>query len=543
VVDLPEWIGGLLNRRSCVGLAVGVIRDGGLQVFAGHGLADVATARPITPDTVFRIASVTKTFTAIAVMQLWEEGLIDLEAPANAYLRSFRLVAGNPRWAPATVRHLLTHTAGIPEVRSIADLVHPGWGPLGARPAHLSVPAGGSMPTLSDYYRAGLRIVVEPGTEFAYTNHGFAALGQIIEDVSGQPLDRYFREHLFGPLGMTHTELGRTDRLRTRLATGYVLGRRGATPVPDRDWIGGGSTGIYSTARDLALYVAGLLGGGANADGSVLRPATLATMFAPQYQPDRRLPGMGLGFFRSDPGGHRVVGHDGVLPGFNSVVAAAPDDGMGVIALTNGSPGAFTWLPLEMDGLLRDLIGIPEDDVGTAIPRHPEIWSELCGRYRLPPRISDLRGRIVMPGGVEVYVSGGRLMARMASPIPAISTGFPLEPADESDPSAFRADLSAFGMQPVRVVFEHEPGVPATAVHTDLQSVSLYRHPEGGRVVFPIAAGLGALAAGGALAARGALAVRRRRGRVAGPSRLASACSPDRPHMTNDGPKQTRRPR
>jgi CubicO group peptidase (beta-lactamase class C family) len=314
---------------------------------------------------------------------------------------------------------------------------------------------------------------------------------------------------VFGPLGMTDTQLDRTDRLRARLATGYVLGRSGAAPVPDRDWIGGGSTGIYSTARDLARYVAALVGGGANAQGSVLRPDTLATMFAPHYQPDRRLPGMGLGFFRSDPGGHRVVGHDGVLPGFNTVAAAAPDDGVGVIALTNGSPGAFTWLPLEMDKLIRERIGVPEDVVRSAAPHHPEIWSELCGRYRLPPRVSDLRGRIVMPGGVEVYAGGGRLMARMLSPIPAISRAFPLEPADENDPSAFRADLSAFGMEPLRVVFEHEPGFPARAVHTDLQSVSLYRQPDRGGVPLPVAAGLGALAAGGALA------VRRRRGRAA----------------------------
>src|SRR5215207_3456971 len=96
-------------------MAVAVINEGGLTWFHGHGLADVAAKTPITEDTVFRIASITKTFTGIAVMQLWEQGLVDLDAPANDYLRAYQLVPGKASWRPATIRHLLTHTAGIAE--------------------------------------------------------------------------------------------------------------------------------------------------------------------------------------------------------------------------------------------------------------------------------------------------------------------------------------------------------------------------------------------------------------------------------------------
>ena len=105
----------ILNRWPAVGLAVGVIRDGRLASFHAHGLANIASHTPVTEDTVFRIGSITKTFTAVAVMQLWEQGLIDLDAPANDYLRAFRMVPAKPSWRPATVRHLLTHTAGVPE--------------------------------------------------------------------------------------------------------------------------------------------------------------------------------------------------------------------------------------------------------------------------------------------------------------------------------------------------------------------------------------------------------------------------------------------
>jgi hypothetical protein len=138
----------ILNRWPAVGLAVGVVRDGSLELFHGHGVADIASNTPITEDTVFQVGSITETFTAIAVMQLWERGLVDLDAAANDYLRAYRLVPAKAGFRPATMRHLLTHTAGIPEVVRVSDLLHPGWGPqIDHRPAVASWrawPAAGS---------------------------------------------------------------------------------------------------------------------------------------------------------------------------------------------------------------------------------------------------------------------------------------------------------------------------------------------------------------------------------------------------------------
>jgi CubicO group peptidase (beta-lactamase class C family) len=105
----------VLNRWPAVGLAVGVVRNGSLEWFSGHGVADIGSKTPATEDTVFRIASISKTFTAIAVMQLWEQGIVDIDAPANQYLRAYRLLPAEASFRPATVRHLLTHTAGIRE--------------------------------------------------------------------------------------------------------------------------------------------------------------------------------------------------------------------------------------------------------------------------------------------------------------------------------------------------------------------------------------------------------------------------------------------
>lgn len=326
----------ILNRHAAVGLAVGVVRNGSLEFFHGHGVADIASKTPITEDTIFRIASITKTFTAIAVMQLSEGGLVNLDAPANDYLRAFQLIPAKAGHRPATVRNLLTHTSGIPE------MVHPvhALKYVFAESFALDEP----LPSLAEYYRGGLRLVSEPGTTFRYTDHNFATAGQIVEDMSGEPLDRYFREHIFEPLGMVDTDPQRTERVRSRLATGYTLQARGPKAVRDRQWLTAAGS-IYSSPRDVARYLAALTGGGANEHGSILKPATLALMFEPHYQPDPRIPGIGLGFDRYDLAGHFVAGHGGILPGFNSQIFAAPADGVALMAFTNGASGAMFWLP------------------------------------------------------------------------------------------------------------------------------------------------------------------------------------------------------
>jgi CubicO group peptidase (beta-lactamase class C family) len=507
-VGLRHRIDEILGRRPAVGLAVGVVRDGRPTFFHGHGRADIASTRPITEDTVFRVGSVTKLFTAIAVMQLCEEGRVDLDAPAASYLRAYRLYRGRAGWRPATLRHLLTHTSGIPEVRGIGDLLHASLTPAGGRPATLSVPFGHPLPSLAEYYRDGLRSVVEPGTAFAYCNHGFATLGQIVEDVSGMSLPHYVEERILRPLGMADSGLVRTEQLAARLATGYALGRTGPRVVADREWIDAGAGQLYATARDLARFVAALLGGGANEHGRILEPATLARMLEPHFQPDPRIPGMGLAFFRGEVGGHRTAGHDGILPGFNAGLLLAPDDGVGLFALTN-TGGAFGWLQIELDRQLRELLGVA-DGARSGMPQHPEIWPELCGRYAFLPRIADMRNRLLLSGGVQVVVVGGRLVVRLLTPVPIPFRGLPLEPDDERDPDVFRLDLSRYEIAPIRVVFAREAGRPATAVHTDLggQPWSLVRRPAAGIGRHWLAPTLGVFAAAGVVAA----ARRRRQG-------------------------------
>ncbi len=487
--DLRVKVDGILNRWPAVGLAVGVVRDGSLKFFHGHGVADIASNKPITEDTVFRIASITKTFTAIAVMQLVEQGLLDLDAPANDYLRAYRLIPAKASFQPATVRHLLTHTAGVPEELRTSDAFRPDFGESFKL---------GQLPTLAEYYRGGIRLGADPGTRFIYSDHGFATLGQIVEDVSRKPLDGYLRDHIFEPLGMADTDLVRSKRVESRLATGYTLRSDGARAVIDREWVTAGASSIYSTPRDMARYVAALLGGGANEHGSVLEPAALASMFEPQYQPDPRVPGVGLAFSRVILGGHLAVEHGGILPGFNSQFFAAPDDGVGVMAFTNGARRAMLWLPGELAGLLTELLGAHDDVIRNDVPQNPGVWRDICGWYQLSARLTDARARLMIGAGAEVFVRRGQLMLRSLSPIPALYRGFPLYPDDDTDPHIFRTDLSEFGTGLARVVFSQDPGGATTRLHLDLMPLTLQKLPASMSPRRWVAGGLATLGVGAA---------------------------------------------
>jgi CubicO group peptidase (beta-lactamase class C family) len=508
-LDLQAKVAKVLDRWPSAGLAVGVIRDGSLEWFFGHGLADIKSKKSITEDTVFRIGSITKTFTAIAVMQLWEQGLIDLDAPANDYLRAFRLIPTKASFRPATVRHLLTHTAGVGYWRRLSDLLQPGIGS--------GIRAGRSgVPPLADYYRRGLPVEIQPGTRWVYSNHGFAALGQLVADVSGQPLDRYLREHVFAPLGMQHTDLVRSERVRARLATGYVLRARGLKAVADREVPTPGGGGAYSTTADLARYVAALLRGGAGEHGSVLKPDTLASMFRPHFRPDPRVPGMGLGFEPGEEGGQATVGKTGVVSGFLSAMLLAPDAGVGVVVLSNTGwlPGRGAPEPLAA-ALLRRLLGLPDQVVRADIPPRPEGWSELCGWYGPDPGpITNLSARALMGVGVEVRVRGGRLLLQPLTPIPALRHGLGLYPDDPDDPWVFRVEFPDYGKSS-RVVFSRGPEGRGAPMRLVLDVMSFHKRPE---VRNPRRWVNGALAAGAAT-----LAIRRGLHRRYPPSTEAQA--------------------
>lgn len=425
-----EIIISAMNQEVLAGMALGIIQGEKLIYSKGFGLADVEQEKAITTDTVFRIGSISKTFTAIALMQLWEQGKFQLDDPLNQYLKAYKIQHRDPKAPPVTFRHLLTHTSGIGELRGITDLVQPVFG-LGAK-------SDQPIPTLKEYYTKGLTPEVYPGTKWAYANHAFATLGQLVEDISSEPFSEYMIRHVFEPLGMTHTDYLLSDRVRDQLATGYAFKGDKFKAIDYLEIVVTGAGSIFSSVNEMSKYVAALLNGGKNESGNILKPETLQLMMQPQYQLDPRLPAMGLSFFLDCFDGHRVVYHGGGWPGFISFMLIAPDDGLGIVAFTNTS--SFAPGKVAQD-LLRQLLDLP--DPAEQLPRpdilaSPHLWSQLCGFYA-PAKGLNTNARIWkgFGGGVEVFVKDNRL--QMRSLIGSLSKPVTLYPVDAADPLAFQA--------------------------------------------------------------------------------------------------------
>ena len=189
----------------------------------------------------------------------------------------------------------------------------------------------------------------------------------------------------------------------------------------------------------MARYVAALMRMGAGEHGLVLTPGTVMSMFQPHFQPDPRVPGMGLAFEPGAESGHNTVGRSGILSGFLSSMVLAPDDEIGVFVLANtgGLGGRGAPAPLAM-ALLRRVLGLSDRASRTDIPPRPEIWSELCGWYSPDPGpVSNLFTRALFGAGAEVTVHGGHLMLKRLTPVPAMRRGFRLYPDDPDDPECF----------------------------------------------------------------------------------------------------------
>jgi CubicO group peptidase (beta-lactamase class C family) len=218
-----ELVIGAMNEDAAPGMGVGIVRGSETIYAKGFGLADAARERPVSPRTVFRIGSISKTMTAIGLMQLWEQGFFGLDDPVNDHLKHYQVNRPDRATPPVTFRHLLTHTSGIGELRGVTDLFKPVIG-LGTKP-------GKPVPTPAQYYPKGLRPAVRPGTKRVYSNHAFNTLGQLVEDISGEPFVEYMRRQVFEPLGMENTDYVPSERSREALAQGYSFSRGALKPV------------------------------------------------------------------------------------------------------------------------------------------------------------------------------------------------------------------------------------------------------------------------------------------------------------------------
>ena len=311
-----EFFPSEMARRQIPGAVFVFVSGGEVAVARGFGLAQIEPRRPVDPDrSVFRLASVSKTITAMAALQLVEQGRLDLHTDVNRYLKSFQLTAAH---GPITLHHLLTHTAGFDErltgagARSVQDLQ-----PSGRYLAHAMPPT-----------------FIAPGRVISYSNHGFALVGHLVEDVSGQQFPDYVRAEIFEPLGMSRSgSLTGAVPPDFVVAYDYVDGQHRAL-APDYLQVSSAGS-FFTTASDMARLLIAHLGQGASQQRRVLRPETVARMHTRQFAQTPNTTGWTYGFWEDARDGQRALLHNGGGKGFRAVIYLLPRQDAGFFIAYN----------------------------------------------------------------------------------------------------------------------------------------------------------------------------------------------------------------
>ena len=315
---------GTMRDKHVAGAVVAVVKDGALYFAKGYGYADAARLEPVDPSrTLFRVGSVTKLFTWTAVMQLVEEGKIDLDADVNRYI-DFKIPATYSH--PITMRHLMTHTAGFED--DGRDL----WADDSAH----TVPLGR---WLSSHIPGRVR---PPGTYSSYSNYGAALAGYVVERVSGVPWADYVQRQILDPLAMSEASVYQPlpPRLRGDMSVGYHFSDGGFEAKPFEFIQGATPAGTMSaSATDMATFMLAHLGNGSINGHRILAESTAVLMHARTFGHDPRLPGFALGFYEQSSHGLRIIGHGGDTDWFHTDLALIPSEQLGVFVSYNTDTG------------------------------------------------------------------------------------------------------------------------------------------------------------------------------------------------------------
>ncbi|MEP7293208.1 MAG: serine hydrolase domain-containing protein [Chloroflexota bacterium] len=305
-----ELLPALLEAGSVPGAALALIHDGEVVWSQGYGVANLESGVAITPDTPFNVASISKALTSWEIMRMVEAGEIDLDAPANQYLTSWQIPAlGRNDPNEATIRRILSHTAGL-----TVD-------------GYRAYEPGVELPTLPDFLSGGggadpVQMMISAGRRFMYSGGGYTALQLMIEDLKGEPFAQVMQDDLLTPLGMEHSSFEWSADLNA--ATDYGRGGAVETHVVHVDQAAGG---LYASANDLAAFFS------AGMTDDYLTPESIALMHTPVEGTDETY---GFGYYvETLPDGSTGVWHDGQGWGARTLFVLMPEQGEGLIILTN----------------------------------------------------------------------------------------------------------------------------------------------------------------------------------------------------------------
>ncbi len=320
-VDLEAFLDGLmpaqLEREDVAGAVIAVVKDGQVIFAKGYGYSDMAKRTPVTPDsTLFRPGSTSKLFTWTAVMQLVEQGKLDLNRDVNDYL-DFKIPPAFGK--PITLRNIMTHTAGFEEVVKdlfVADAQH--------------------MGSLEYYVKNHIPArIFPPGTVPAYSNYATALAGYIVQRVSGKPFEQYVADNIYTPLGMKRSTFVQPlpEDLKPLMSKGYDRASSDPKPFEFVEAFPAGS--VSTTARDMCNFMIAHLQNGQFGSVQILRPETATLMHSRLFGSDDRMNGMAHGFYEETKNGHRIIGHAGDTELFHSDLHLIPDSNVGFFVSYN----------------------------------------------------------------------------------------------------------------------------------------------------------------------------------------------------------------
>jgi len=418
------------------GLSIALIQNGEVTYVRGYGFRDVEATEPATPETIYGIGSITKSFTALAILQLVSKGKVSLDDPITNYVS----VNVDHHGEKVTLHHLLTHSSGIPALGYAEALIS---GLLGSKREWLPIAKPEDivpfMEGASDW------AVAKPGSKFFYLNEGYVLLGKVIESVTGMPYREYVRENILKPLKMTRSYFTK-ERVASDpdVATPYIIMKDGELR-PSRFPYGiEADGGLLSNVLDLANYIKMYLGGGVFEGKEIIPKELLELMWKPHIKLNFEIfggdaYGYGLMIHPNFPGG-TLIGHGGSVLVYTAYIGFIPSKGLGVAVLSNASG-----YPPSKIGMYALMYVAGRDPRELTFIREDEMYSKLTGVYEA------FKGTM----RVKVFRLGNFLAVEEISEFEGVPS--PLVPVKVSEDYAEFYTIGYYGSK-VPVVFEIKDG-------------------------------------------------------------------------------------
>lgn len=363
--------------------AVLVARGPQVLFSKGYGSANLEWGIPNAPNTKFRLGSITKQFTAAAILLLEERGKLKITDAVKQHLPD-----APAAWDKVTIFHLLTHTAGVPSFTSFPDY------------GKIKLSAATPVELVGLFKDKPLEF--EPGEKFAYSNSGYLLLSHLIEKVSGEKYESFLRTNFFAPLGMNDSGYDSNSAIIPRRAAGYGSGRNGPENAPFIHMsVPQGAGALYSTTEDLLKWEQGLFG------GKVLQPAALEKMTQPFKG------NYALGLAVETAGRRKLIQHGGGIEGFNTMLAYYPEEQLTVVVLANLNGAAPGQIASKLAALaLGEQVKLPGERKEVAVD--PAVLSRYVGGYALGP-------------GMLIALEGGQLTSKLGT-----QSAVPIYPESET---------------------------------------------------------------------------------------------------------------